>query len=75
MQLIKKTLRRRAKLCYNAAIFPSLTSLTIADAARTALTFNLMIGTCLVAVIVFVLAMICLLYYKHLDIKEEGEAR
>ena len=36
MQLIKKTLRRRAKLCYNAAIFLSLTSLTIADAARSA---------------------------------------
>lgn len=61
MKLTKKALRRRAKLCYTAAIVAGVASLMVASGVETAATFGGMIGYSLAAVAVFALAIPCVL--------------
>lgn len=61
MKPTKKTLRRRAKLCYTGAIVAGVASLMVASGVETAATFGGMIGYSLAAVAVFALAIPCVL--------------
>lgn len=61
MKPTKKTLRRRAKLCYTGAIVLGITSLLVASGIETAATFGGMIGYSLAAVAVFALTIPCVL--------------
>lgn len=61
MKPAKKTLRRRAKLCYTGAIVLGITSLLVASGVETAATFGGMIGYSLAAVAVFALTIPCVL--------------
>lgn len=57
----KKTLRRRAKLCYTGAIVAGMASLLVASGIETAATFGGMIAYSLAAVAVFALTIPCVL--------------
>ena len=75
MKPTKKTLRRRAKLCYTGAIVLGFTSLLVASGIETAATFGGMIGYSLAAVAVFALALPCVGYARWLEMEADRIGR
>lgn len=71
MKLTKKALRRRAKLCYTAAIVAGVASLMVASGVETAATFGGMIAYSLAAVAVFALALPCVGYARWLEMEAD----
>lgn len=71
----KKTLRRRAKLCYTGAIVAGFASLMVASGIETAATFGGMIGYSLAAVAVFALALPCVGYARWLEMEADRIGR
>ena len=71
MKLTKKALRRRAKLCYTAAIVAGVASLMVASGVETAATFGGMIGYSLAAVAVFALTIPCVGYARWLEMEAD----
>ena len=75
MKPTKKTLRRRAKLCYTSAIVAGFASLLVASGIETAATFGGMIGYSLAAVAVFALALPCVGYARWLEMEADRIGR
>lgn len=75
MKPTKKTLRRRAKLCYTGAIMAGFASLMVASGVETAATFGGMIGYSLAAVAVFALALPCVGYARWLEMEADRIGR
>ncbi len=75
MKPTKKTLRRRAKLCYTGAIVLGITSLLVASGVETAATFGGMIAYSLAAVGVFALALPCVGYARWLEMEADRIGR
>lgn len=71
MKPTKKTLRRRAKLCYTGAIVAGVASLMVASGVETAATFGGMIGYSLAAVAVFALTLPCVGYARWLEMEAD----
>lgn len=67
----KKTLRRRAKLCYTGAIVAGVASLLVASGVETAATFGGMIGYSLAAVAVFALTLPCVKCARRLEMEAD----
>lgn len=75
MKPTKKTLRRRAKLCYTGAIMAGFASLMVASGVETAATFGGMIAYSLAAVGVFALALPCVGYARWLEMEADRIGR
>ncbi len=75
MKPTKKTLRRRAKLCYTGAIMAGFASLMVGSGVETAATFRGMIPYSLAAVGVFALALPCVGYARWLEMEADRIGR
>lgn len=75
MKPTKKTLLRRAKLCYTGAIVAGFASLLVASGVETAATFGGMIGYSLAAVAVFALTLPCVECARRLEIEADRIGR
>lgn len=75
MKSTKKTLLRRAKMCYTGAIVAGVASLLVASGVETADTFNGMIAYSLAAVGVFALTLPCVECARRLEIEADRIGR